>query len=183
MAEPGLPKPVMGVRFPSPAFIFNFMRGFLKYIVCIFMISCIAPTKKVYLKDRSKFSNILVTSKFLWPVKGRVIGTFNQVKNNSLNKGIDIKTEYKALVRAVEDGKVIFVGSLRGFGKTIIISHLNDLVSIYANNCKVFVKEGKYVKKGEVIAQVGLDPWTGESVLHFEIRKGTEPVNPLIYLE
>ncbi len=189
MVEPGLPKPVMGVRFPSPALLV-YMR--LKYIIIIFslfMVSCTSvPTKRVSTKNIFTPSSptthfIKSTLKFVWPVKGVIVGTFNQIKNNDFNRGIDIKTNYRALVRASERGKVAFVGALRGFGKTIIISHPKGLITVYTNNCEVFVKEEKEVEKGEIIGRVGLDPWTGEPILHFEVRKNTVPVNPLVYLK
>jgi lipoprotein NlpD len=112
---------------------------------------------------------------FGWPIKGRVIKKFSP----SRNKGIDIAGKKGQLVKATEAGEVVYGGQgLIGFGKLLIIKHNNDYLSAYANNSRLLVNEGEYVKKGQVIAEVG-GVRINRTSLHFEIRKNGKPVNPL----
>ena len=79
-------------------------------------------------------------------------------------------------------GKVVYAGSgLSGYGRLIIIKHNNDFLSAYAHNRKLIAREGQWVNKGEVIAQMG-SSGTDRTQLHFEIRKHGRPVDPLRYL-
>jgi lipoprotein NlpD len=112
---------------------------------------------------------------FGWPIKGRVLKSFSP----SGNKGIDIAGKKGQSVKATEAGKVVYGGQgLIGFGKLLIIKHNDDYLSAYANSSRLLVAEGQYVQKGQVIAEVGAVGIKRTS-LHFEIRKGGIPVNPL----
>lgn len=113
-----------------------------------------------------------------WPIKKRILKTFSQTGN----KGIDIHGKVGQKVRSAASGKVVYSGSaLKGYGNLLIIKHNYLYLSAYANNRRVLVKEGELVKKGQVIAEVGLVGGKKAS-LHFEIRKNGKPVNPLHYL-
>jgi lipoprotein NlpD len=113
-----------------------------------------------------------------WPIKKKILKTFSQTGN----KGIDIHGQVGQKVRSACSGKVVYSGSaLKGYGNLLIIKHNYLYLSAYANNRRVFVKEGQLVKKGQVIAEVGLVEGKPAS-LHFEIRKNGKPVNPLNYL-
>ncbi len=113
-----------------------------------------------------------------WPIKKKILKTFSQTDN----KGIDIHGKVGQKVRSASSGKVVYSGSaLKGYGNLLIIKHNYLYLSAYANNRRVFVKEGQFVKKGQVIAEVGLVGGKQAS-LHFEIRKNGKPVNPLNYL-
>ena len=82
-------------------------------------------------------------------------------------------------VRAVKSGVVSYSGEdLKGYGNVIIIDHGDEIYSVYAYADKVFVSKGEFVNQGETIA--ALSPQ--HPVLHFEIRKGHKPVDPLYYL-
>jgi len=111
---------------------------------------------------------------FTWPLKGKVIVTFGQTFNNMINKGINIQS-YGSDVVASRSGKVVFFDDhFGGFGKTLIIDHGDGFSTVYAMNSQVFIKAGDHVEKGAMIAKA--------STLHFEIRKGHIPQNPLFYL-
>ncbi len=113
-----------------------------------------------------------------WPIKKRILKTFSQTGN----KGIDISGKVGQKVITASSGKVVYSGSaLKGYGNLLIIKHNYLYLSAYANNRKLLVKEGQWVKKGQVIAEVGLVGGKRAS-LHFEIRKNGKPVNPLNYL-
>jgi lipoprotein NlpD len=112
-----------------------------------------------------------------WPARGSVIGSFS-----AFNKGINIAGERGEPVYAAAAGKVVYSGKgLRSYGNLIIIKHNSDYLTAYAHNSKNLVKEGDWISVGQQIAKMGS---TGASrvILHFEIRREGEPVNPLGYL-
>ncbi len=85
-------------------------------------------------------------------------------------------------MRAAASGKVVYSGNnLKGYGELIIIKHSNTLVSAYGFNRKRFVSEGMQVRKGQKIAEMGVQP-NGEAVLYFDIRRSGRSVDPLRYL-
>ena len=115
-----------------------------------------------------------------WPAEGRLIRRYDP--DRAAKKGIDIGGAGGDAVRAAAAGKVVYAGSgLSGYGRLIIIKHNNDFLSAYAHNRKLIAREGQWVNKGEVIAQMG-SSGTDRTQLHFEIRKHGRPVDPLRYL-
>ncbi|WP_407666140.1 peptidoglycan DD-metalloendopeptidase family protein [Microbulbifer bruguierae] len=115
-----------------------------------------------------------------WPAQGRVISKFQP--NNPLRKGIDIAGKKGESVLAAADGTVIYAGSaLRGYGKLLIIKHSEVFLSAYAHNHKLLVAEGAKVKVGQRIAEMG-SSGTDRDMLHFEIRRNGQPVDPAVYL-
>jgi lipoprotein NlpD len=110
-----------------------------------------------------------------WPVKGKVIGTFNDASS----KGIAIAGKLGQPVLASAPGRVIFSGTgIRGFGKLIVIKHNNTYLSVYAHNSELNVKEGQSVTKGQKIAEMGSTD-ADQVKLHFEIRRFGKPVDPV----
>jgi lipoprotein NlpD len=110
-----------------------------------------------------------------WPVKGKVIGTFNDASS----KGIAIAGKLGQPVLASAPGRVIFSGTgIRGFGKLIVIKHNNTYLSVYAHNSELNVKEGQSVAKGQKIAEMG-NTDAEQVKLHFEIRRFGKPVDPV----
>ncbi len=119
-------------------------------------------------------------SHWQWPLKGRILSTF--LASDIARKGIDIAAQPNTPVLASQNGTVVYSGDgLRGYGELIIIKHSNNLLSAYAHNSSRLVKEGEAVKQGQIIAKSGKGT-DGQSLLHFEIRKNGQPVNPLKYL-
>jgi lipoprotein NlpD len=116
--------------------------------------------------------------KFAWPARGAVIAPFQPGKS----KGIVIADKPGQPVMAAADGRVVYVGSaIKAYGPLIVIKHSNSLVTAYARNGKLLVKEGDAVKGGQEIAEMGVDA-SGRGTVEFEIRKDGTPVNPLAYL-
>ena len=113
-----------------------------------------------------------------WPANGKVVDTFVDGKT----KGIDVAGKTGDAVLAAADGKVIFSGSrVRGYGNFVIVRHSAELLSVYAHNKSNLVKEDAVVTKGQKIAEMGNTD--ADSVkLHFEIRQGGKPVDPLKFL-
>jgi murein DD-endopeptidase MepM/ murein hydrolase activator NlpD len=123
------------------------------------------------------------SGKFGWPVQGKVIGKFGGGTDGLKNDGINIAAPVGAPVNAAADGVVAYAGNqLRGFGNMILIRHADGYVTAYAHNQSLLVEKGAKVKRGQTIARVGSTGNVGSPQLHFEIRKGTEPVDPLTLL-
>jgi lipoprotein NlpD len=115
-----------------------------------------------------------------WPASGRVIRGYDPKSMGK--KGVTIAGKTGQSVRAAAPGKVVYSGSgLSGYGRLIIIKHNKDFLSAYAHNRKLIAREGQWVEKGAVIAQMG-SSGTNRPQLHFEIRKKGRPVDPLRYL-
>ena len=113
-----------------------------------------------------------------WPSDGRVVAQFDEGKN----KGIDIAGRAGQQVLAAGAGKVMYAGSgIRGYGNLVIVKHSNSLLSAYAHNRAILVKEGDIVRRGQAIAEMG-DSDTDTVKLHFEIRQQGKPVDPSKFL-
>ncbi|SFM30855.1 lipoprotein NlpD [Ectothiorhodospira mobilis] len=115
-----------------------------------------------------------------WPTRGEVVRSFP--REDTAKRGIGISGQKGQPVRAAAGGRVVYSGSgLVGYGKLIIVKHDQRYLSAYAHNDKILVKEGVEVRAGEEIALMG-ETGTDRPMLHFEIRKDGEPVDPLNYL-
>lgn len=115
---------------------------------------------------------------FIWPHNGSVVQQYKA----GVNKGIDIAAKVGDPVIASLGGKVVYSGNaLRGYGNLIIIKHDNNLLTAYAHNQTLLVKEGDTVNKGQRIAEAGQSD-ADRPKLHFEVRKQGKPVNPMDYL-
>ncbi|WP_460803220.1 peptidoglycan DD-metalloendopeptidase family protein [Microbulbifer agarilyticus] len=137
------------------------------------------PAPKTVKRSSISDGNKNVT-KWRWPVRGRVLSRFQA--NDPLRKGVDIAGKKGESVQAAADGTVIYAGSaLRGYGKLLIIKHNEEFLSAYAHNDKLLVGEGTKVRAGQRIAALG-SSGTDRDMLHFEIRKNGQPVDPLAYL-
>ncbi len=115
---------------------------------------------------------------FAWPIKGKVLSNFNEPKQ----MGLILDGKMGEPITAAGDGKVIFSGpGPRGYGNLIIVKHDGELLSVYAHNKTLLVKDQESVKKGQKIAELG-DSGTDSPKLHFEIRRQGKPVDPKQYL-
>ena len=115
---------------------------------------------------------------FAWPVRGPILGTFD----DATNKGVNIGGAAGDPVKAAADGRVVYAGNgLRGYGNLIIIKHDATYLTAYAHNRALMVKEGDAVTKGQKIAEMGNSD-SDRVMLHFEVRRQGKPVDPLKYL-
>ena len=114
---------------------------------------------------------------WMWPASGRVLAGFSK----GTNKGVDILGKLGDPVLASASGRVTYIGTVRGYGKLVIIKHNDTYLSAYAHNRSVLVKEGQSVTKGQKIAEIG-NTYSTQVKLHFEIRRLGEPVDPLKFL-
>ncbi len=112
---------------------------------------------------------------FRWPARGRIIQAFKPGGNDGINIAVPEGTS----VKAAESGVVAYAGNeLKGYGNLILIRHPNGFVSAYANTGDIEVKRGETVKRGQTIAKSGQSGNVASPQLHFELRKGTTPVDP-----
>jgi murein DD-endopeptidase MepM/ murein hydrolase activator NlpD len=120
---------------------------------------------------------------FRWPVRGRVIASFGPTPNGLQNDGINLAVPEGTPVKAAEDGVVAYAGNeLKGYGNLVLVRHSNGFVTAYAHASDILVKRGETVKRGQVIAHSGQTGNVTSPQLHFEIRKGSTPVDPSQYL-
>jgi len=119
------------------------------------------------------------TPEFRWPARGRIIEGFKSGGNDGINISVPPGTS----VRAAENGVVVYSGDgLKGYGNLVLIKHPNGFVTAYANNGELDVKRGETVKRGQIIAKSGDTGNVNAPQLHFELRKGSTPVDPTNYL-
>lgn len=122
-------------------------------------------------------------SGFNWPTKGKIISSFGAKGHGRFNDGINIAASEGSQISAAENGVVAYAGNeLRGFGNLVLIKHSNGYVTAYAHASEVLVKRGDKVKRGQAIALVGSTGNITTPQLHFEVRKGKRPLNPVKYL-
>jgi murein DD-endopeptidase MepM/ murein hydrolase activator NlpD len=121
--------------------------------------------------------------KFRWPANGRVIAGFGPTTNGQQNDGINIAVPENTPVKSAEDGVVAYAGNeLKGYGNLVLVRHPNGYVTAYAHAKELLVKRGDQVKRGQVIARSGQTGNVNAPQLHFEIRKGASPLDPIKFL-
>ena len=120
---------------------------------------------------------------FRWPVRGKVITSYGAKTNGKANDGINLAVPEGTPVKAAEDGVVAYSGNeLKGYGNLVLVRHSNGYVTAYAHASELMVKRGDTIKRGQIIAKSGQSGEVGSPQLHFEIRKGSSPVDPLQFL-
>ncbi|TAK50094.1 MAG: LysM peptidoglycan-binding domain-containing protein [Xanthobacteraceae bacterium] len=120
---------------------------------------------------------------FRWPVRGRVIAGYGAKTDGKQNDGINLAVPEGTPVKAAEDGVVAYSGNeLKGYGNLVLVRHANGYVTAYAHASELMVKRGDTIKRGQIIAKSGQTGEVGSPQLHFEIRKGSAPVDPQKFL-
>jgi murein DD-endopeptidase MepM/ murein hydrolase activator NlpD len=134
--------------------------------------AAIPPAQEVKVSDAAH-------PEFRWPARGRIIQGFS----NGGNDGINIAVPEGTQVKAAEAGVVAYAGNeLKGYGNLVLIRHPNGFVTAYAHNGDITVKRGDQVTRGQTIAKSGQTGNVASPQLHFELRKGSTPVDPTGYL-
>ena len=136
------------------------------------------PTKKLpQISARS-------SSKFSWPVRGKILSNYGAKSGGLFNDGINIGASKGTAVKAAENGVVAYAGNeVKGMGNLIIIQHSGGWMTVYAHMDSMEVRRGTKVSVGQKIGTVGATGKVDEPQLHFEIRKGTKAYNPSSYLK
>ena len=127
---------------------------------------------------------VKTSSRFNWPVRGKLLSIYGSKGEGLHNDGINIVAPRGTSVWAAGTGVVVYAGNeLRGFGYLLLIKHSGGWVTAYAHNDALLVKRGDKVNQGQVIAKVGASGNVIRPQLHFEIRKGKRAINPLRHLK
>ncbi len=122
------------------------------------------------------------SAEFRWPARGHIVQSFGE-KGGVKSDGINIALPEGTPVKAAENGVVAYAGNeLKGYGNLVLIRHDNGFVSAYANNGDLKVKKGDAIRRGQVVATSGQSGNVTSPQLHFELRKGATPVDPMQYL-
>ena len=117
----------------------------------------------------------------VWPVRGVLISGFGE-RDREHHDGLDLACPEGTPVFAADEGEVLFAGEQRGYGNLVLIGHGRGLVTVYAHNSENLVEQGEHVLRGEPIARVGRSGNATGPHLHFEVRIGTRPRDPLGFL-
>lgn len=120
---------------------------------------------------------------FLWPVEGEILDRFGSKPNGMRNDGINIAAPEGTPVRAAESGVVVYAGeAIPAFGRMLMLRHDGGWLTAYAHNRTLLVTVGDVVRRGQVIARVGATGDVTVPQLHFQVRKGTQPLDPVALL-
>lgn len=121
-----------------------------------------------------------LNSFFIKPVDGLITEGFNKKIGHF---GVDVVSKKGAFISSIDDGMVLFSSWTHEFGYVLVIKHQNSFISFYKHNSEVFKSKGDYVKSGETIAIIGNSgKYSTGPHLHFELWKGSSPVNPMNYI-
>jgi len=128
-----------------------------------------------------------VPSRFIWPLEGEVVSTFGWrvhpvLGNRHHHDGIDLDVPEGAVVHAAAGGEVYFYGEQPGYGNVLILEHADGYFTMYGHLASAIVSPGRYVEMGQEIALSGNTGISSGPHLHFEIRNGEFPIDPLRYL-
>jgi murein DD-endopeptidase MepM/ murein hydrolase activator NlpD len=127
---------------------------------------------------------VSVKKGFGWPVAGKISSSYGRRRhpvrgNRDFHTGIDIRAPRGRAIVASAAGKVVHAGWMGGYGRTIVISHPGKITTLYGHCSKLLVKAGTNVKRGQAIAQVGSTGISTGNHVHFEVRSGGRPMNPI----
>jgi murein DD-endopeptidase MepM/ murein hydrolase activator NlpD len=120
-----------------------------------------------------------------WPVRAKVISPpFGQSPDGQQNDGINLSVPEGTPIKAAEDGVVTYAGNaIKRYGNLVLVRHPNGYSTIYAHLSELLVKRDDTVKRGQVIARSGQSGGVSSPQLHFEVRKGSTPVDPMPFLD
>ncbi|MCQ9208269.1 MAG: LysM peptidoglycan-binding domain-containing M23 family metallopeptidase [Omnitrophica bacterium] len=199
LRPPALPKGIAGIyhRVQKGQTLWRIAKTYGVEMEKISRINRLADTSRIYTGQlifipnaSERLENLTLKTDFkdrggdfIWPLKGKVGSFFGMKKDGVKSEGISIQTKKGVSVSAARSGKVAFCSEgLKGYGKTIIIDHLDGYSTVYAQNAKILVKLNQLVKQGQVIARSGASGRVNTPELYFEIRKRHKPQNPFFYL-
>ncbi|MEO1292829.1 MAG: M23 family metallopeptidase [Pseudomonadota bacterium] len=135
-----------------------------------------SPNLRQYRSDTKK-------TRLMRPVDGEIVARFGARTVGTPNEGIDLRSPPGSTVRAAESGQVSFVSPGRGpLGQVVLVQHPSGLMTVYGRVANVRVAQGQKVARGDKLAEIAPAPPGEEPRLHFELRKGRQPIDPTPYL-
>lgn len=156
------------------------VRGNLtKFLLSVFVVaSCATAEKRIYVPPKAEPPFSLI-----WPMNNPQVSEFFGWRKRRMHEGIDFRGRTGDPIFSSGEGKVVFAGKgLRGYGKMVLIQHQGAWSTLYAHLSRVDVKKDQIVFKGQQIGRVGSTGRSSGPHLHFEVRYGADPVDPLLYL-
>ena len=140
----------------------------------------VATPKRVLPASAAVTAPASVPGRFAWPVDGKVVKRFGRGGTGERSDGIEIAVPIDTPVRAAADGTVAYVGdSIAALGGLVIVKHGGGWTSIYGHASSLKVQRGQAVKRGQTIALSGDTGFSDRPQLHFELRRGRTPLDPL----
>jgi len=134
--------------------------------------------------DKGTRNSIAGQSKLRWPARGRIISGFGKRNDGTHNDGINVAVPLGTNIHAADGGMVAYAGDeLKGYGNLVLIRHDNGWVTAYAHAEKLLVKRGDRIRRGDVIAKAGKTGEVSQPQLHFEVRQGQKPVDPIPFMD
>jgi len=154
-----------------------------EYLMAILIENLIAEELRKSAPDLTKESG----QGFIMPMEGRIGSGFGMrihpiFGTNRMHNGVDIACVRGQPIWAAKAGKVIFAGWKNGYGNVVLIEHEGPVITLYAHQEKIHVSAGYSIGKGDVIGTCGSTGWSTGPHLHFEVRAGGEPKDPMIVL-
>ena len=119
-----------------------------------------------------------------WPVKNaRLTSQFGWRKGEA-HDGVDLRAKVGTPVFAAHDGRVLYAGNgISGYGVLVVIRHSTGLATVYAHNSRIRVRRGQVVRRGQLIALSGATGRASGPHVHFEVRAGSRPLDPLVLIQ
>jgi murein DD-endopeptidase MepM/ murein hydrolase activator NlpD len=117
-----------------------------------------------------------------WPVDAPLSSDFGLRMRGArpdIHRGVDFSVPTGTEIRAMADARVRFAGTMSGFGNVVWLDHGGTILSVYAHLSSIRVRQGDFVRRGEI---VGLSGATGDVTaphLHFEVWRGGREVDPV----
>jgi len=147
-------------------------------------VNALTPVAQHPEPEKAKHDVTAAMPSFRWPVRGRVIAGFGPKPSGQQNDGINVAVPEGTPIKAADDGVVAYAGNeLKTYGNLVLIRHSNGYVTAYAHASEIMVKRDDPVKRGQIIAKAGQTGTVAAPQLHFEIRKGSTPVDPAPFLD
>jgi lipoprotein NlpD len=140
----------------------------------------VASTRRVLPATAAVAPPAAAPGRFAWPIDGKVVKRFGKGGTGDRSDGIEIAAPVDTPIRASADGTVAYVGdSIAALGGLVIVKHGGGWTSIYGHASSLKVQRGQAVKRGQVIALSGDTGFSDRPQLHFELRRGRDPVDPM----
>ena len=147
-----------------------------------------AEVFKIPPPSNCSYEKVGISFAYTAPLTGTVTSKYGYrdhpiIEDASFHTGVDIAAKSGTAIKCFADGVVLDAGFNKTYGNYLLIEHKNGIRSFYGHNSKLKVKDGQKVKKGQTVALVGTTGMSTGPHLHFEVRNGSERLDPLHYIE
>lgn len=154
-----------------------------QYLMAILIDNLIAEELRRSAPDLTKESG----QGFIMPIEGKVTSGFGMrthpiFETQRMHNGIDFSCVRDQPIWTAKHGTVIFAGWREGYGNTVLVEHEGPVITVYAHMNELLVSKGMGLTTGDLIGKCGSTGWSTGNHLHFEVRSGGEPKDPLIVL-